>query len=96
MVLIRTSSLTSAQFFDTQAFVNFLGWFEDEDNVYIAMEYFQHGTLDEFITQKLSEKDAQIIALQLLEGLKIMHDEHFTHRDLKPQVSSSDSFQTYR
>jgi serine/threonine protein kinase len=81
-VFIRSSL---SQFFDTQAFVNFLGWFEDDDSVYIAMEYFQHGTLDEFIKQTLSEKDARIISLQLLEGLKIMHDEHFTHRDLKPQ-----------
>lgn len=74
------------QFCETQAFVNFLGWFEDEENIYIAMEYFQHGTLDEFIKETLSENNARIITLQLLEGLKVMHDEHFTHRDLKPEV----------
>ena len=51
------------------------------------MEYFQHGTLDRYITPALGERDAQTIALQMLEGLKIMHEEQFTHRDLKPQVS---------
>src|ERR1700753_1655274 len=51
------------------------------------MEYFQHGTLDLYIQDKLTETDARIIAQQLLEGLRIMHEEHFTHRDLKPQVS---------
>jgi len=53
------------------------------------MEYFQHGTLDRFITQELGERDAQTISLQLLEGLRIMHEEQFTHRDLKPQVSKA-------
>jgi serine/threonine protein kinase len=33
------------------------------------------------------EPDAIIIAGQLIEGLKIMHKEGFTHRDLKPEVS---------
>ena len=51
------------------------------------MEYFQHGTLDLFISEALSEYEARIIAQQLLEGLRIMHEEQFTHRDLKPQVS---------
>jgi len=52
------------------------------------MEYFQHGTLDMYIKNTLSEDDARIISLQLLEGLKIMHEEQFAHRDLKPQVSN--------
>jgi hypothetical protein len=53
------------------------------------MEYFPHGTLDIFLTPALVERDAQTIALQLLEGLRIMHEEQFTHRDLKPQVSGA-------
>lgn len=76
------------QFAQSQAFVEFFGWFEDDDHVYLAMEYFPNGTLDHFITKGLLEHDAQIIGQQLLEGLRIMHQEQFTHRDLKPQVSS--------
>lgn len=66
--------------------MEFLGWFEDDDNVFLAMEYFELGTLDVYMTETLLERDAQSIALQLLEGLKIMHEEGFTHRDLKPEV----------
>lgn len=87
ILVVDVLAESGLQFFQTQAFVNFLGWFDDEEKVYIAMEYFQYGTLGEYISESLSEKDARIITLQLLEGLKIMHDEHFTHRDLKPQVN---------
>ncbi|KAH8807573.1 kinase-like domain-containing protein, partial [Xylogone sp. PMI_703] len=66
-------------------FVEFFGWFEDEEHVFLAMEYFPYGTLDKFIKPSLTERDAQIIALQVLEGMRIMHEERFTHRDLKPQ-----------
>lgn len=52
----------------------------------VTLEYFPHGTLDKYISIDLQEVDARIIALQLLEGLKLMHEEGFTHRDLKPQV----------
>ena len=51
------------------------------------MEYFALGTLDRFMSTDLRENDARNISSQLLEGLKIMHEEGFTHRDLKPQVS---------
>jgi hypothetical protein len=70
-----------------QIFVEFFGWFEDKENVFLAMEYFPLGTLDNFINDKLYEDDTRKISLQLLEGLHIMHEESFTHRDLKPQVS---------
>lgn len=51
------------------------------------MEYFPHGDLHGYITNELTEEDAKLITRQLLEGLSIMHENHFTHRDLKPQVS---------
>ena len=66
--------------------MEFLGWFEDDDYVYLAMEYFPLGTLDKFISDEVKERDAKLISSQLLEGLTIMHEEGFAHRDLKPQV----------
>jgi serine/threonine protein kinase len=51
------------------------------------MEYFPCGTLDKHIDNKLKERDARVISSQILEGLNIMHEEGFTHRDLKPQVT---------
>jgi len=49
------------------------------------MEYFKHGDLSMY-KGEIKEIDAKIISQQLLEGLQVMHNEGFTHRDLKPQV----------
>jgi serine/threonine protein kinase len=69
-------------------FVEFFGWYENEENIFLAMEYFEHGTLDHYISAEMTEEDAKVISLQLLEGLSVMHEQGFVHRDLKPQVSS--------
>ena len=52
------------------------------------MEYFKHGDLQNFMDSPLPERDVGIITRQLLEGLNVMHKLGFTHRDLKPQVST--------
>lgn len=83
--LLALTKFSRSKFAQSQLFVEFLGWFEDGDNIFLAMEYFPLGTLDKFIDEDLKEEDARVIAAQLLEGLKIMHGEGFTHRDLKPQ-----------
>ncbi|RFU24744.1 hypothetical protein B7463_g11592, partial [Scytalidium lignicola] len=80
----RKELLALTKFSRTKAFVEFFGWFENDDYIFIAMEYFSHGTLDKFIST-LTERDVQIITLQVLEGVRIMHEERFAHRDLKPQ-----------
>jgi serine/threonine protein kinase len=71
-----------------EVFVQFYGWFENGDTIFLAMEYFQYGDLQGCITQGLTEDDAKVITTQLLEGLRILHESGFTHRDLKPQVRS--------
>ena len=65
-------------------FVNFYGWFENEFSVYLVMEYFDHGDLGKFIARGVTEKHAQTIGKQLLEGLDILHAQDWAHRDLKP------------
>ena len=64
------------------------GWFDDDIRVFLAMEYFEHGDLQNFMNSPLPECDVGIITRQLLEGLNVMHKHGFTHRDLKPQVST--------
>ncbi|KAF4544540.1 Calcium calmodulin-dependent protein kinase type 1b [Lasiodiplodia theobromae] len=67
-------------------FARFLGWYEDEHFGYLAMEYLQHGTLYDAIHKKeirLRESEAKMIIQQLLEGLIIMHNHDYAHRDLK-------------
>ena len=48
------------------------------------MEYFELGDLEKFITPELTEKDAKVIAKQLLEGVQVLHEDRLVHRDLKP------------
>ena len=69
-----------------------LGWYDDAENLYIAMDYFPLGDLETYLRnrdQPLPEVEVQQIILQLLEGLEFMHKSKFAHRDMKPAVSRS-------
>ncbi|KAL8744751.1 MAG: hypothetical protein Q9190_003049 [Brigantiaea leucoxantha] len=69
-----------------EVIVKFYGWYENDAQIFLAMEYFALGDLEKHIeTDDISEFDAKQITIDVLEGLKIMHSEGFTHRDLKPQ-----------
>lgn len=51
------------------------------------MDYAPFGDLNEYIaTGEIGENDAKQIARDILEALTIIHEEGFTHRDIKPQV----------
>lgn len=64
-------------------------WYENDSNIFLAMEYFPHGDLDAYIQAGVSEDGAKLICGQLLDGLSLMHQIGFTHRDLKPQVRTA-------
>ena len=49
------------------------------------MEYLPNGDLERYITTDLNEIDARSITRQLLEGLRILHQMDWVHRDIKPQ-----------
>ncbi len=68
-------------------FVKSFGWYDDDDSIFIAMEYLPDGDLHKHLNSPLSETEGQRIVSQVLEGLRFMHDLEFTHRDLKPAVS---------
>ena len=68
-------------------FVKSFGWYESPGCVFIAMEYFPLGDLQNYLSSPLPEKDTQQVTHQVLEGLSFMHDNGFAHRDLKPNVS---------
>jgi serine/threonine protein kinase len=68
-------------------FVKSFGWYENHESVFIAMEYFPFGDLQNYLSLPLAEKEVQQITFQVLEGLSFMHDNGFAHRDLKPTVS---------
>src|SRR5437016_2690800 len=72
----------------THCFVKSFGWYEGEEVLFIAMEYLQHGDLEQYLSRAspLSEEAAGDVTYQILEGLSYMHDNWFAHRDLKPGV----------
>lgn len=53
------------------------------------MEYVEKGDLRGYLRRRpaLPERDVKEIAFQILDGLNMMHDKKFAHRDLKPEVS---------
>ncbi|TAN45469.1 MAG: serine/threonine-protein kinase [Nitrospirae bacterium] len=52
-------------------------WFE-------LMEYAAHGSLKDFVKGKPDEKTVRTIIGEILEGLKVIHDNNILHLDLKP------------
>jgi len=67
--------------------VEYHGWYENDDSVFIAMEYMKHGDLGSYLTKPLPDNEAREITFQLAEGLEHMHKDGFVHRDFKPEVS---------
>lgn len=56
--------------------------------MHIAMEYIEHGDLGRYITDHTAEarSQVQLISMQVLEGLVVLHGREICHRDLKPEV----------
>ncbi|KAI1775434.1 kinase-like protein [Hypoxylon cercidicola] len=81
---ISSSSLLAKKSRDH--FVEFIGWNEERHHLFIAMEYIELGDLEHNLKDRLwKEMDIRETTKQLLNGLKIMHDNGIIHRDLKPQ-----------
>ena len=72
-----------------RCFVKSFGWYDSPEHLFIAMEYIELGDLKCYLDCQppLPEHEAREITTQILDGLFLMHDNDFTHRDLKPSVS---------
>ncbi|CAD8143501.1 unnamed protein product [Paramecium octaurelia] len=68
--------------------IQFHYFIEDDEYVYIIMEYASQGTL----TQNRDNCDIQNIFVQLCEATLYLHEKGIIHRDLKPDNIVLDSF----
>ncbi|GEM47841.1 protein kinase domain-containing protein [Deinococcus cellulosilyticus] len=61
--------------------------FEENNTVYLVMEYLQGETLGKRIETRgsLSSREVLDILYPLLDALKVLHDQNMLHRDIKPQ-----------
>ena len=57
----------------------------NDDHLYIAMEFFQHGSLNELLQGALTEETSFKFAVQIARGLEAAHQQGIVHRDLKPE-----------
>ncbi|SMQ44881.1 unnamed protein product [Zymoseptoria tritici ST99CH_3D7] len=67
-----------------QHFVRSFGWYENASTIFIAMEFVEHGDLQQYVGRAMPEPEMQLIVSQVLEGLSHMHNLSYAHRDLKP------------
>jgi len=67
--------------------VRLLDHLENEDYIFIVMEYIEGGTLGQYFKKKnfnFSERQASSIMSQIANGVKYLHRYGIVHRDLKP------------
>ena len=67
--------------------VQIIDLLKDDMNYYIFMEFCPNGELFRYIIdrQRLSEPEAQVIFLEILDALRYLHVVGVAHRDLKPE-----------
>lgn len=66
--------------------VSLKGFYEDEEFYYLLMEFVSGGDLMDFVAAhgSVGEDAGREITRQVLEGVKYIHSQGISHRDLKP------------
>jgi len=62
-------------------------YFEDQDNVYLVLEYCENGSLFHYLRRKkkFPEDESFIYFFQTCLGIDYLHKKKIIHRDLKPE-----------
>ncbi|MBF0632483.1 MAG: SUMF1/EgtB/PvdO family nonheme iron enzyme [Magnetococcales bacterium] len=68
------------------AIVRVVSFFRDANTAYMVMEYVEGEGLDALLKRKktLTEEEVRKLLPPLLDGLEVLHNANFIHRDLKP------------
>ena len=67
--------------------VHLLDHLENNEYIFIVMEYIEGGTLRQYFKKRkfnFSERQASNIMVQIVSGIKYLHQYGIVHRDLKP------------
>ena len=72
--------------FDHRHIVKVHRFFEAHGTAYIVMEYAEGETLSAYLERKrtLTEDELKALLYPLLDGLAVVHEANFLHRDIKP------------
>ncbi len=72
--------------FDHHHIIKVHRFFEAHGTAYIVMEYAEGETLSEFLNRNgtLTETELKAILKPILDGLEVVHNADFLHRDIKP------------
>lgn len=67
--------------------VRFYGYFKENKNVFIVLEYCKEGTLYKYIKNKKKLRTKEVIDIfhQVVDALKYIHEKGVILRDLKPE-----------
>ncbi|GAA5861228.1 hypothetical protein JCM3774_002234 [Rhodotorula dairenensis] len=62
-------------------------YFEDDQRIWLVLEYVDGGDLLEYVMKRrgLKESEVREIALMICEAVAYLHSRGITHRDLKPE-----------
>ena len=73
--------------FNHPGIVRVFYYFEENNTAYMVMEYLQGRSLADLLKQrggKLNESEALHYIQKICQGLEVLHQSEFLHRDLKP------------
>lgn len=74
--------------FDHPSIVRVRNFFEENGTAYLVMDYYDGMSLSDFMSNvqdPVTPETAIDIILPILDGMAVIHQQNFLHRDIKPQ-----------